>query len=355
VAGRGVVARGATGPEAAASARAFGTFAHVATGDLAVTATRQRVAQSYATVVLRGALSAPLLSDLHSRRAGITLFAYEKGAGLGSADAATFRQSHPEWIAHDVKGNEIRPLNIAGTTLADLTNPAFRAWQAQQIAAEVSLGADGAFIDTLGAYFPVEFYSARPVIAGVPVTDAAWRDASVDLLRRIKTATGKTVVVNGFGLGTGAAYYKASAAADALIAAADGVQVEGFTRWGDAPAAQVRKAPQWDQDLAFLSVLGAKGKLAYAYTKVNASATAAQLTALRDCALGSFLLAYTANRSSFGFDDGKRVPVIASDAAWAANLGSPTAGRARAGATGWSRPFAGGVLTVTVGSAPVVS
>ena len=349
VTGRSLLANGATAPAAG-----WGTFAQLATNDLATPAARQAAAQNYDVLVLRGAIAAPLLADLRARRSDITLFTYEKAAGLSNADVKAVSAQHPEWIAKDATGAVIHPRGIADTTLGDLTNPAFRAWSAQRMAAEVGLGADGAFIDTLGAYFPASFYTARPSIDGAPVTDAAWRAGSVDLIQRVKAASGKVVVANGFGLGSGAAYYAAQAAADQLIAAADGVQIEGFTRWGDAGAGQVRKAPQWNQDLAFLASLGARGKFALAFTKVNPNAAAAVRTALRDYALGSFLAAYAPGRSYFGFDDSTHVPVTASTASWATGLGAPSGARS-AVTDGWTRPFSGGVLTVKIGTPPVVS
>ena len=350
VGARSLIADGATSPSTG-----WGRFAHIATADLAGAAARQSVAQSYDLLALRGALSKGLFTDLHQRRAGITLLAYEKAAGLSDADVKTLTATHPEWIAKDRQGKAIHPGNIPDTTLADLTNPAFRAWQAQQMADEVAMGADGAFIDTLGAYFPSEFYTAKPFINGVAVTDAAWRDGSVDLIRRVKTTTGKLVIANGFGLGSGAAYNRAPADSDALIAAADGVQIEAFTRTGDAPAAQFRKPIPWEQDLAFLQLLGSRGKIALAYTKVNKGGTPAQLASLRDYALGSFLTAFASGRSYFGFDDGHRVPTLTSDAPWGTSLGGPSAARAKAGPSTWTRQFTNGTLTVKLATAPVVS
>jgi hypothetical protein len=299
-----------------------------------------------------------LLADLHNRRSGIVLLAYEKAAGLNNTEAANFRITNPDWIAKDANGNEIHPQNIQDVTLGDLTNPSFRAWQAGKIAGpqEVGTGADGAFIDTLGAYFPTEFYSARPVHpGGVPVTDAEWRDASADLVTRVKAATGKPVIANAFGLGTGRAYYRAPTDGDVLINAADGVQIENFTRTANAPLGQYLTAEQWDQDLAFLELLGSRSKTAVAYTKVNVAASPSELTSLRDYALGSFLLAYAPGRSYVGFDDGAAIPAVTSDAPWARNLGSPTAARTRSGSDGWARQFTNGQLSVRVGNPPVVT
>ncbi|MBA3655048.1 MAG: hypothetical protein H0W70_12750, partial [Actinobacteria bacterium] len=343
-----VGARGAT-----SEAAVWGTFAHVATGDLGTNEARQAAAR-YDTLAVRGAITAALLSDLHQRHAGITLLAYEKAAGLSNAEANTLASTHPDWIARDSSGQAIHPQNIPDTTLADLTNADFRAWQSDKMAAEVALGADGAFIDTLGAYFPSDFYTARPVVNGTAVTDAAWRDGSADLIRRVKAASGRMVVANGFGLGSGAAYYAAAADADVLIDAADGVQVENFTRPANAPAGAYRTADQWDKDLAFVELLGARAKTTLAYTKVKTTATAAELSSLRDYALGSFLLSFAPGRSYFGFDDGNAIPAVTSDATWARGLGAPNAARVRSGTDGWTRPFQNGQLTVRVASAPVV-
>jgi hypothetical protein len=343
-------ARGVT-----AAASNWGTFAHLATGDLGATADRQAVAQRYDVIALRGNLTSDILSDLHARRSGIVLLAYEKAAGLNNAEVDALTRDHPDWIAHDRNGDVIHPQSVADTTLGDLTNADFRVWQASKMADEVRLGADGAFIDTLGAYFPDNFYSNRPYVGGVAITDAAWRDGSVDLITKVKLATGRMVIANGFGLGTGAAYASAAADADRLIGAADGVQIESFTRSGNAAADQYITADKWDQDLAFLELLGARGKIALAYTKVKTAASPAQLTALRDYGVGSFLLAFAPGRSYYGFDDGAPIPSVASDVAWARGLGSPTGARTRSGTDGWSRPFQGGTLSVRVANPPVVS
>ena len=351
VAGQSLVAHGAVTP---ASTPTWGTFVQVATKDLADASARQAVSQAYSTVILRGAITSALANDLHQRRAGIVLLAYDKAAGLSDAEVQAVSANHPEWIARTAKGAVIHPRNIKDTTLADLTNADFRAWQASQIADEVRSGTDGAFIDTLGAYFPPDFYTGRPAANGNAVTDAAWRDGSVDLINRVKALTGKQVIANGFGLGSGQAYYAAPADADKLIAAADGVQIEGFTRWGGAPVAQARKAPAWNEDLAFLELLGARNKTALAYTKVDPSATPAQLNALRDYALGSFLVAFAPGRASFGFDDGKRIPATASTADWATGLSSPTGLRSRING-GWQRAFGSKTLTQVFANAPAVS
>ncbi len=350
VTGNSMVADGATNP-----ATGWGTFAHIATNDLGTDAAKQTVTKNYNLLALRGGLTTSLFAELHQLRPGITLLAYEKAAGLSAADVKTITATNPEWIAKDRSGKTIHPKNIPDTTLADLTNPAFRAWQAAQMAAEVARGADGAFIDTLGVYFPTEFYTAKPYVKGAAVTDATWRDGSVDLVKRLKVATGKMVIANGFGLASGQSYSKAPASSDMLIAAADGVQIENFTRAGDQPATTFRKAAQWEQDMTFLELLGARGKTVLAYTKVNSGGTTATLTTLRDYGLGTFLAGFAPGKAYFGFDDGRRIPAMVSDPTWATGLKAATAARKKAGTNTWTRQFGSGKLTLKVASAPVVS
>ena len=347
----GVMRSGVAARATTSRAASWGTFAHLATNDLSTPTARQAAADAYDAIALRGALSADIVTDLHARRPGIVLLAYEKAAGLNNSEAA----AHPDWVAHASNGSVIHPKSDNSTTLADLTNPEFRAWDAKKFADEAATGTDGVFIDTLGAFFPDEFYTGRPVVNGTAVTDAAWRDGSVDLINQIKSLTGRMVVANGFGLGTGNAYYASQANADMLIAAADAVQIENFTRSADAAPTTYRAADKWDQDIAFLDSLMARGKTAFVYTKVHSAATAAQLVTLRDYSLASFQLGYATGRAYFGFDDGAPIPTTPSDASWARSLGAPRAARTRAGTDGWTRYFINGVITLHAGGQPAVT
>jgi Big-like domain-containing protein/putative glycosyl hydrolase-like family 15 (GHL15) protein len=340
---------GSTRP-AAAAAPPFGTYVQVAAANIPDTASRQALARRYGLVVVRGQFAADLLSDLRQARPGIKIFAYEQSAGLSSSEADTVQQSNPEWLARDCSGDLIHPNNISNITLADLTNSAFRAWRADQVAAEVAVGTDGAFLDTLGAYFPPDFYTGRPCTNRVPVSDAAWRDGSAAMITAVRQRTARSVIANAFGLGTGTAYYQHAADSDVLINAADAVQIEGFTRWGNTPADNYYPDARWKDDIAFLSLLGNRGKMALAYTKVGVETTTAKYTALRDYALGTFLEGFVPGNAWFGFTDKQDVPAIDSDAAWTAPLGAPT-GPATVG-TNVVRNFAGGTLTMTVGAQP---
>ena len=338
-----------------ARATEWGTFAHIATNDIADEDDRDDVVQSYDLLALRGKLTPELLADLRTRRPGIVLLAYDKAAGLSDSEVAVIEDTNPEWIALDEDGDEIHPQSIPDVTLGDLTNPAFREWVTNKFVAEVASGTDGVFIDTLGAYFPEEFYTARPVVNGDPVTDAAWRDGSIDLITRIKAATGSTVVANGFGLQNGKNYTDHQADADQLIAAADGVQIEAFTRNSGASASQYATATRLNQDIGFLDSLRARNKLTLAYTKVRVSASSSELDDLRDYALAAFLLGFAPGQSYFGISDDEPIAGVSSDASWARGLGAPTAPRVRSDGEEWSRQFTGGRLTLRAGSAPVVT
>jgi len=347
-----VVSVGDTASGAGAPASRVGAFVHVASTDLDTASARQAVVDRYDIVVIRGRVTPELVADIHRRDPRVVVLAYETAAAL-SATELRLTSEHPDWVARDAAGAAIHPRNAPEVTLADLTNAQFRAWQASRIAAEIATGADGAFIDTLGAYYPAEFYTARPVVATRPVTDAAWRDASADLVARVKAVTARPVVANGFGLGTGAAYFSRSADADVLIAAADGVQIEGFTRWGDAPIDQIRSLKQWNQDIRFLHRLGVQGKWVLAYTKVKRAGAPEQLAALRDFALGSALAGFVGRMTYFGFDDSRGIPVTPPIAPWA-DVGRPRGGRTADG-DAWVRNFDAGVLRVVNGAPPQVT
>ncbi len=344
---RPTTARAATKP-------GWGTFVHVATSELAGASARAAIVARYDVIILRGRLTRSLLADLHDRRPGVVLLAYEKAAGLNASEMQTLSGSHPEWIARDANGDTIHPVSAPGTTLADLSNGSYRRWRASRIAEEVRLGADGAFVDTVGAYFPPDFYTGRPVADDRAVTDGQWRRGSADLLRRIKEATGGTVIANGFGLGSGAAYFKRSAAADVLITAADGVQIEGFTRWGDAAVAPPRRPRQWQQDLEFLKMLGDRGKVTLAYTKVKQTDISDEaLEAMRDYSLASFLVAFEPGPAYFGFDS-HQMSSLLSDTGWARRLGAPLSEATPRTVSAWARVFEGGRLVLDHGERPTV-
>src|SRR4051794_39426270 len=72
-----VGARGAT-----ARAATWGTFAHIAANDLSNDAERAAATSAYDVIAIRGNFTGTMVDDLHSRRPGIVLLAYEKAAGL---------------------------------------------------------------------------------------------------------------------------------------------------------------------------------------------------------------------------------------------------------------------------------
>lgn len=316
---------------AVADAASFETFAKVNSNELESAEIRQRLAEQYSLVVIRGTLNADHISDLRQRRSSMTILAYEQGAGLSHREVAELEASNPEWIARDGNGNYITPKNFVRVTLADLTDPGYRSWKAERVAAEVAL-TDGAYLDTLAAFFPDGFYTARPHENGAPITDMAWRDGSADLIRLVQERTARSVVVNGFGLGSGTAYLDHRADADVLVNQADGVHIENFTRRGEDPVDLYDGELSWLNDIDFLRLLGQRGKIALAYTEVNVPATEQQLEQWRDYGLGTFLLGFEPRRAHYGFQD-HGTPALTSQAAWAVDLGSPRGPRIAAGST----------------------
>jgi hypothetical protein len=197
-------------------------------------------------VIEKGAYVAP--------PAGVGAINYEQSFALNDKEAAVARQNG--WLAHTCSGEEIRPKRISSMTLMDPTNPDARAWRADTIAAEtMSHPYVGTFMDTLRAYNPSGFYTGDPC----DITDQLWLDASVDMVNRVKAATGRLVIANGACMGTGAKYYASNQAADPIIAAADAVQIEHFARGKP------------DQDVRFANDLASRAKLTFAHCDASAS------------------------------------------------------------------------------------
>jgi hypothetical protein len=180
---------------------------------------------------------------------------YEQAFALNDAEASYARARG--WLARTCGGAEIHPANIPSVTLLDPTNASARAWRAGEIARLTNeRGYRGTYLDTLRSYHPEGFYD------GVPcnITDAQWLAASVDMVTTVKAKTGKLVIANGAGMGSGRKYFTSNRAADPIIAAADAVQIEHFAR-----------GRYLEDDVRFVDELTSRGKLAFA--KCDSTAT----------------------------------------------------------------------------------
>ncbi len=204
---------------------------------------RSASVRNYRLVVVKGHARQSFMARWPRKR----FINYEQGAGLNRREARHARRRG--WLAETCRGKEIHPQEIPDITLLDLTKRRARRWRIRRVARETKEGGyDGSYLDTLGAYYPRDHYTGRPC----GLTDRRWRRASVRSLRALRRRTHTPVIANGAGLGSGSKYFKRRQVADALIRAADGVQIEHFGR----------NDPQ--DDTAYLRVLRRRHKLGLA-------------------------------------------------------------------------------------------
>ena len=211
---------------AAVAASPFGLYHHVPASDLDKPEYRQELGRAFKLVTVRGdaGSTASGVGELLKHRGDADVYLYRRGTAVSEEDAAAFGRDHPDWVAHDRAGKIVT--SNAGGQVIDITNRAVRDWLVAGIERDVRAGRyDGVYLDVLGSFFSSRFYSGRPVIAGAPLADSAWRDACVALINAVKIATGKPVIANGFGLQNGKNYADHKADSDQLIAAADGIQI----------------------------------------------------------------------------------------------------------------------------------
>lgn len=267
-----------------------GAYAHVESTQLGSNTFTTGLSQSYELVTVRGAEGgSPGLTALMSNKAQMRVLLYKRGTAVSTNDELKFLAVSPTWLMRDASGNIVRAKT--GAAVIDITNPAVRQWLVSSIAADVPIrGYDGTFLDVLGVYFAPNFYTARPVINGSPLLDSAWGDASIALVREVKAATGKPVIANGFGVQSGNDYRDNAPAADRLIAAADGIQIEHFTRVANQAAGTFRTTAAWKRDISLLTSANRLGKVVLANTRVTPSADAVTLERSLTFAFASFLL-----------------------------------------------------------------
>jgi hypothetical protein len=240
---------GAQGDSTAAAPQdaggAFQTYAFVNSKQLS-----SSVIAANDAVIVKGRAQPSQLALAGAPGARAFLVNYEQAAALNSTEAS-YAEAHG-YLAQTCSGELIHPRNIPQVTLMDLTNPAALQWRAAMISDETATGYDQTYLDTLGSYFRDAHYTGHPCHDGVPVTNEEWRDASIALVQAVKANTGKPVIANGAGLGSGGGYFRHQADSDLLIAAADGVQIEHFAR------------NNTEKDVQFLQIAQARGKSVFA-------------------------------------------------------------------------------------------
>ncbi|MGH8884943.1 MAG: putative glycoside hydrolase [Egibacteraceae bacterium] len=271
-------------------------YRHVVATELQSAAFRASLSKTYSLVTIRGGVGGtPALRKLMGDRGALRVFLYRMGTAVSDETASSFeQQQHPDWLARDKSGQLVR--SKPGNSVIDITNPEVRRWLVSSIVSDVEdLGYDGVYLDVLGSFFHPGFYSGRPVIRGTELEDAAWRDASVALIREVKAATGKPVIANGFGLGSGSAYLEHQADTDELIAAADGIQMEQFVRTGSMPPSEFKDVSALRADIDYLRNVSARDKLVLVNTRVKVEKNGSDLEGVRDFALASYLLGREGN------------------------------------------------------------
>lgn len=178
---------------------------------------------------------------------------YEQAFALNDSEASYARSRG--WLAKTCSGQEISPANIPSVTLLDARIPAALEWRAGMIAAEtLQKNRHGTYLDTLRSYWPDSFYDGTPCNN----SHEAWNRASVNLVQAVKAKTGgRFVIANGAGLGSGKAYFGNQVAADKIINAAQGIQIE---QW-------MRNTKNADLDKRFMQTMIGKGKMVFAKCK----------------------------------------------------------------------------------------
>lgn len=221
----------------------FGSYEFLSSRDLSVDATK-----AHDFVIVKGRLTASPIEAIRETRARVRLINYEQAFALNSRESR-YARTHG-YLAQTCSGSEIHPVTIPHVTLLNVEDPAAVAWRASVISSETNrFRMDGSYLDTLRAFFPESFYDGVPCA----VTEEMWLRASITLVEEVKRQTDKLVIENGAGLQSGRNYLEHRAAADQLIGAGDGVQIEHFGR-----------SRRHSDDVSFARTLAAKQKIVLA-------------------------------------------------------------------------------------------
>jgi hypothetical protein len=237
----------------------------------------------------------PVASRIHVAEPQATLLAYGNAVTI-------WRSTLPDsWYSHDARGNRI----FDPTWHTWLMNPASEDWirfqvtRCRQVLSRYP-ALNGCFLDQEGSAALVPGYDN---MTGTPVdpstgqtwTPAKWMAATQRIGQRVRSATGKTVVVNG--LADGATYDSGS---NVLLSGVDGAEAEGWLRGPFDSPTSYPSPPVWKQNVAMIAEAESRGVAVYAVTKVWAHGTPAQIRQWRDFAWCSFLLSQN-GRSRFYF------------------------------------------------------
>ena len=207
----------------------------------------------------------------------------------------------PAWFAHDASGKHVTNVPT-GNSVMNPRNPGWRSYVIAKCQDFISrMGADGCYLDDMGAGNLTTNFSAVPVdtSTGLPYTDAGWIDATSKLAGAVKAAIpDRPVFANA--LNSGARYF-GSAASWRILAAIDGGDAEGFVRSGSQSATVFKRESAWKQDVDMLVDAGVRGKAVLATTKLWVSASSSVINRWNRYAFATFLLG-TDGHSYFNFN-----------------------------------------------------
>ena len=220
------------------------------------------VRRGNSALIIRGKVSTTRFKRLKQTNPGLRFINYEQAFALNASEANYARDRG--WLATTCEGEEIHPENIPHVTLLDATIRKSLVWRTNLIAAETRQGYDLTYLDTLRSFFPVDFYDEIPC----DVSDSEWLTASLETVDLVRSKTGKPVIANGSGLGSGRSYLEHKEEADQLVTSADAVQIEHFLRNPNAEG----------EDIAFVEAINAAGKDAYAKCAGSIEACRSALT-----------------------------------------------------------------------------
>ena len=322
------------------------------------TAGWQAAAKNDSILIGNGGGYSKMIPQLHAWNPKLTVLMYNLGPYLqkGSSAYNSTLSAHPTWFAHDSNGHLINLHMFPSNYLMDEGNSAYRAWQAQQLAAAVSSsGFDGAMVDSVGdaAVGGGHYASGVPVdaVTHKAYTPAQYLANSVLLLNGDKAALGtKFLVFNG--LISGPEYVSATH----ILASsnANGGISELFLRQPTGSITAFPNATTVQDSLAMMTALGAAGKAFLGWTKVWVNGSSAQVAKWEQFTLGVYLL----GRQSMSYLD--FMPSHSADntalsySNLTSNLGSPLGAYTVSGST-FTRSFQHGKVTVnaSTGSATI--
>ena len=233
------------------------------------------------------------IPQLRGWNPNLTILAYNLGPYLqkGSSDFTTILAQDPAWFAHDASGNLINLKGFPGNYLMEMSNPGYRAWHAEQLAATVTEdGFDGAMDDSMG---PAPL--GKGYASGIPINPAtgqayiatAYLANSVLLLNADKAALGNDYLAFN-GLINGQTYERES---DVLAGSNANAGVsELFLRSPTSAATSYPSATDVQDSLEMMSDMAAHGKAFLGWTKIWSTATPGQIAQWEQFDLGVYLI-----------------------------------------------------------------